>query len=431
MAATGPQQDSDRQIAIGWGADGEVTDAAQLSERLAESWLHAAGEVLVAAGDKERALKALPGWEEAAARSGYVRLAAPDTDASEEEVPSSRPTISALTALARAKVESATPNGLYCSQAEFYPEPKYQGKRNAARPADAPADLPKLGAVGEPAVVVGIVDTGLVAPVQRSAWLKDAVDYGHATSPDSPDEPDVHPADGILDRLAGHGTFVTGTVLRGAPEATALMVRRIDERGVISEAELLDAIEDVERLAHDGGHERLDLLNLSLGGWLRGDKEPPLLAAKLRSLMQQGTLVVAAAGNLVGDRPVWPAAMEDVVAVAAMDRQRRIPRWSSRGDWVDVITYGVSVESAFFAAFTSRPRGARALEYAGWATWSGSSFAAPRLVGAVAQHLAVDGATSARRRRLTPREAYEELKSTTRTAGSRPRQDFPNAWILS
>ena len=127
----------------------------------------------------------------------------------------------------------------------------------------------------------------------------------------------------MLDPVAGHGTFITGLLLDGAPAATVCNVRQVDVQGVVSEAEVLQAIDRVRDLAQRQVGRDLDILNLSLGGWSHDNREPPFLAEKLRELIAQGVLVVAAAGNLRTKRKMWPAAMPDVVAVASTGRFRR------------------------------------------------------------------------------------------------------------
>ena len=103
--------------------------------------------------------------------------------------------------------------------------------------------------------------------------------------------------------------------------------------------------------------------------------------------------MVAAAGNDgQHDRPFWPAAFagtsvpwrRQVVAVAAHDG-RRISDWSNTGTWITLAAPGADVISTFVnhEVFDD-----------GWATWSGTSFAAPYVVAAIAD--ALPGAGSAR-----------------------------------
>lgn len=426
-------------VAVGWGQDGEIRDRRELTRDVVpDTYLHRPDELLVRPGAEDRAAHALDqltaqepsNWVLADRPGGFARFELKDRPR-EHGLPPSRPVMRAVASLRDQGL--AAPNAIYCSAVQhFYSAPRYQGKRSLAQPADAPAHQAKLVAGQGRPVVIGVVDTGLAPKANRHAWLAGAVrakqvrfdPYEAADEPDS-----IRPA-GVLDPVAGHGTFITGLLLEGAPAATICSVRQVDVLGVVSEAQVLKAIDRVRDLARGELGRELDILNLSLGGWSYGNVEPPFLAEKLRELMAEGTLVVAAAGNLRTDREFWPAAMKDVVAVAATGRNRHPTPWSSRGKWVDVLARGAGVESTFYAGFTSkrseRGRGADAV-FDGWARWSGTSFAAPRLAAAVAQRMGDDG--------LGARDAYEALRRRReRESDGQPRgpgaDDFPSAWVL-
>ena len=81
------------------------------------------------------------------------------------------------------------------------------------------------------------------------------------------------------------------------------------------------------------------VLNLSLGG-----PEDPLVARLLERAVQQGKVVVAAAGNGGPDaRPAYPAAYPDVVAVTAIDSADELYARATHGDFIDVAAPGVEV----------------------------------------------------------------------------------------
>ena len=105
-------------------------------------------------------------------------------------------------------------------------------------------------------------------------------------------------------------------------------------------------------------------------------------------------LVVCAAGNSADREPVWPAAPGRRSSTTWSPSPRSTPTgapapWSSRGDWVTCSTIGEGVVSTY----VERHRGRPAIDdpdpdtYGpdAWACWTGTSFAAPQITGALAR----------------------------------------------
>jgi len=102
-------------------------------------------------------------------------------------------------------------------------------------------------------------------------------------------------------------------------------------------------------------------------------------------IQAQGTVVVASAGNDASCRPSWPAALPGVVSVGALSPWGVAP-FTNYGSWVRACAPGVGVISRFFTG------GGVVKDYgAGWAAWSGTSFAAPIVAGVLAHSVNVDG----------------------------------------
>ncbi|MEU6742990.1 S8 family peptidase [Streptosporangium sandarakinum] len=292
-----------------------------------------------------------------------------------------------LAATVRDRGHAASPNHILVGQPLFFggpasrPFPAPPPPPPGAVPGDAgdggnggvPGDAPG-GGPGEPGgsggsggpsepggpVTVAVADTGLAA----HPWWRD-LPWFLERRREAAEVPDAD-GDGRLDAQAGHGTFVTGLILRSAPEARVRPLRVLDGRGVGDEAGLLRALARLR-------DEPPQVLNLSMGGHTYDDRPSPLLEAALAGL--PGTVAVACAGNTASDRPFWPAALPGVIAVGALDAagRDRAP-FSAHGPWVDACAPGEWLTSSFLE------HGA----FHGYARWSGTSFAAAVVSGAIA-----------------------------------------------
>ena len=127
-----------------------------------------------------------------------------------------------------------------------------------------------------------------------------------------------------------------------------------------------------------------DLVVMSFGTFCTDD-DPGLLATWLPRLLGDA-VGVAAAGNLQTSRPYFPAALPGVIGVGAVDRGG--PAWFTNfGSWVDACAPAVNVVSTFFNDVTETVGGHSPRRYQEWARWSGTSFAAPKVAGAIAKEM--------------------------------------------
>jgi subtilisin family serine protease len=180
----------------------------------------------------------------------------------------------------------------------------------------------------------------------------------------------------------GHANFITGVIMANTDNARVRIVRVLDANGICTEAALAAALTSLDDV---------DVVNLSLGGFSDSDVPPVLLGAALASLLEnQDRAVVAAAGNEGSDgRPFWPAAFteagvpfsQQVVSVAAHDGSQ-LCAWSNRGPWVDLAAPGSDIVSTY-VHHREFPTG--------FARWSGTSFAAPFVVAAIAESHGTSG----------------------------------------
>jgi subtilisin family serine protease len=247
----------------------------------------------------------------------------------------------------------------------------WSGPADRPRPAD-PVPAPSAAAPPRRDVTVAVLDTGL----SPHPWY-DGTDW-YAEQREEVAEVLDADLDFELDAQAGHGTFIAGVVLRHAPSARIRARRVIGGDGVGDE---LDVVRALMWLADWG---RADVVNLSLGCYTYDDRPSPVLARVLAAL-GRSTVVVACAGNAAGDRPFWPAALKPVIAVAALDGEDRA--WfSNYGWWVDACAPGVDVASCYLDFDGPLPAadGVDPDAFSGYATWSGTSFAAPAVAGMIA-----------------------------------------------
>lgn len=222
---------------------------------------------------------------------------------------------------------------------------------------------------------VAILDTG----ISQHQWFVGRKWFASCGS-DVQETPDAD-ADERLDSVAGHGTFIAGVVLQEAPDASLLISRVVSGDGVTDELTLARGLAKLMSHAHSG-NKLIDVISLSVGCYTHDDKPSPVLSHVINSI-DRDTVFVACAGNSNSDRPFWPAALKRVIAVAALDSRGhdRAP-FSNYGWWVDACTVGEQIISSFFSFDGLGPDGVE--KFDGYALWSGTSFAAPRVAGAIA-----------------------------------------------
>jgi len=144
----------------------------------------------------------------------------------------------------------------------------------------------------------------------------------------------------------GHGTHVTGTivgrdndegVIGVAPKAEIITIRVF---GNNCEWAYSSDLYDAAQTCRDNG---ANIISMSLGGPTRDDLEDELF----EELAKNGVISIAAAGNSMSTRFMYPASYKSVMSVAAVNRWKRHARFSQRNEQVDIAAPGVKVLSAF------------------------------------------------------------------------------------
>ncbi|WP_370948376.1 S8/S53 family peptidase [Amycolatopsis sp. cg5] len=217
------------------------------------------------------------------------------------------------------------------------------------------------GGVG---VHIGVVDTPL---------------FRHATfGPEVVADEEIAPTEDTLDVWAGHATFVVGKIREHAAGARITVKAGLD--GTSGARSLWETARKIASFQHAD----IKILNLSLGVVTENDVEPVALRRALDRL-GDGVVVVAAAGNRrLTSNPlkIFPAAFDDVIAVGALDAPFSMDR-----PWVDLEAPGIVQQGAYVVGEVDLLESPRA-EFDGKATWSGTSFAAATVTGALAKALA-------------------------------------------
>jgi hypothetical protein len=261
----------------------------------------------------------------------------------------------------------------------------------APLPAPDQAPSPSLRAEVRPAKVatVAIIDTGIAnQEVARADRLLTEI----PRTPQNIDPLTSFPIGGphqYLDFDAGHGTFVAGLVKQVDPDAAISVYRAIDSDGIGSEVDVACAMIEAVRAGNQ-------IINLSLGCQSQDDFPPIALEAALAVIAEldagkpdeEKTIIVAAAGNSGDTRPFWPAAFPGVVSVAGLNPNMTPSPWSSHGFWVTCSTVGQGLHSTYVYGTESPLIDPAETEFPGpdpFAVWSGTSFAAPQVAGAIAR----------------------------------------------
>ncbi len=242
-------------------------------------------------------------------------------------------------------------------------------------------------AVGDPTVVVAIIDTGIdrVHPdLTDRLWNNPGEVAANGVDDDGNGfvddiqgwdflEGDSDPSDSH-----GHGTAVAGIAAASVNEVgmvgVAPGIRIMPLRACSSSCPMSSIVASVDYAVQQGA----DVINLSLGGF--GSAFEPLADA-LRAADEAGVLVVAAAGNTGSDNdvnPYLPASFEldNIISAGATDHNDRPADFSNYGaDSVDVGAPGVDVLTSVVE---------------GWDSLSGTSFSSSYVAGTAALVLSVD-----------------------------------------
>lgn len=208
-------------------------------------------------------------------------------------------------------------------------------------------------------VKVGIIDTGIcTSHIELRNRIKDGANFSGGSRDNIEDE-------------NGHGTHIAGIiaaekngigVIGVAPKADLYIAKAFGADGKTD----YNAIEKSVRYLED---KKVDVINMSFSSGYSS----PSYRSLIWEANQKGITVVCAAGN-DGDHGYntigYPASYPETVTVSAVDINRNIADFSSRGRAAEICAAGIDVYSTYLDG--------------GYATLSGTSMACPIITGAAA-----------------------------------------------
>ncbi|WP_339103451.1 S8 family serine peptidase [Haloterrigena salinisoli] len=238
--------------------------------------------------------------------------------------------------------------------------------------------------VGSEDVSIAVVDQGVQydhPDLEGAAGETSANFLGSGADP-YPASADEHHGTHVAGIAAGATDNGVGTA--GISNCSLLAARALGANG---EGSLSDVADGIQWAADAGA----DVINVSFGA----SNDYRTLAAACEYALEQGALLIAAAGNAGADSVDYPAAYEDVLAVSALEGES-LADFSNTGSEIDLAAPGTDILSA--------------VPWDGYDRISGTSMAAPVVAG-------VAGLALSTYPDLSPADLRDHLRETATDLG--------------
>lgn len=162
----------------------------------------------------------------------------------------------------------------------------------------------------------------------------------------------------------GHGTHVSGVIAAKTNNADGIAgmswnskLMPIKAIGADGSGSAVDIAQGIYWATDNGAA----VINLSVGNYTSS----AALKEACRYAYSNNVVLVAASGNDASNQPSYPAAYDEVLAVAAVDHRKERAEFSNFGKYVDVSAPGVDIPSTYI--------------YSDYASLSGTSMACPHV----------------------------------------------------